>query len=109
MKQGISVMNTRIFSRYFRAFGDPSRLRILQLLSSGEMTAGEIVKAVGLSQPTVSRHLALLRDAGVVEDRRRGQQVIYSLNRDTVVNCCTGFCDCLAIRVKVDRKSEKKR
>lgn len=101
----MSGMNEKSMTRYFRAFGDPSRFKILKLLSAKEMTVGEIVKEVGLSQPTVSRHLALLRDAEIVIDRRDGQQVYYSLNKKAVTICCTGFCDCLAIPIRVvDKK-----
>lgn len=52
-------MDEKLFSKYFKAFGDPSRLRILAILISGEKTVNDIAKAVKLSQPTVSRHLAI--------------------------------------------------
>ena len=68
------------FSKYFKAIGDPSRLRILYLLSGKELTVNEIAEKIGLSQSTISRHLAILRDAEVAIDRREGQKVFYSLN-----------------------------
>jgi ArsR family transcriptional regulator len=101
-------MNERNYSKYFKAFGDPTRLRILTLLAPKERTVGEIVKLVGLSQPTVSRHLAVLREAGVVVDRRDGQQVFYSLNKSSVGDCCSGFCDCLSIQIQIPKKYKKK-
>lgn len=101
------MINEKAYSKYFKAFGDPTRLRILALLSSREMTVSEIVSRIGLSQPTISRHLGILRDAEVVKDRREGQSVYYSLNKGAVEGCCTGFCDCLEIHIKTD-KSEKK-
>ena len=101
-------LDERTYSKYFKAFGDPTRLRILSHLASKEMTVNEIVKAIGLSQPTVSRHLAILREAEVVIDRRDGQQVFYSLNKSSVENCCAGFCDCLAITIKIPKKHRKK-
>jgi len=104
----ICEIDEKAYSKYFKAFGDPSRLKILALLSNGEMTVNDIVKAMDLSQPTVSRHLAVLREAEVVIDRRDGQRVFYSLNRDNVESCCAGFCDCLMIPVKNLRKSKKK-
>jgi DNA-binding transcriptional ArsR family regulator len=100
-------MNEKSFSKYFKAFGDPSRLKIIMLLSSKEMTVNEITAEVGLSQPTVSRHLAILREAEVVNDRREAQQVFYSLNKGSIENCCNGFCSCLAIMPKSDKKSKK--
>jgi len=101
-------IDRKTYSKYFKAFGDPTRLRILTLLATNEMTVGEIVKKVGLSQPTVSRHLAILREAEVVTDRRDGQQVFYSLNKTSVENCCSGFCDCLSIQIRLPRNSRKK-
>ena len=100
-------MDERIYSKYFKAFGEPTRIRILRLLSAAEMTVGDIVRQVGLSQPTVSRHLAILREADIVTDRRDGQQVYYSLRRETVQNCCASFCDCLDINVVKGKKSRK--
>ncbi len=96
------------FSKYFKAFGDPSRLKIISILAVKEMTVNEIVDQMELSQPTISRHLAILREADVVIDRRDGQNVFYSLNKDSVQTCCTGFCDCLAIPVPRTKKLKKK-
>ena len=100
-------VNEKQYSRLFKAFGDRSRLKILLLLSSKEMTVNDIARKIGLAQPTVSRHLAVLRDAGAVENRRDGQNVIYSLSKSTIVGCCCGFCDCLDIEV-VPAKQKKK-
>lgn len=103
-------MDQKQYTRYFKAFGDNSRFRIIQLLASKEMSVNDIAEAVGLSQPTVSRHLAILRDADIVIDRREGQQVFYSLNKKAVETCCSGFCDCLEIparAVKAKKKAKK--
>lgn len=102
-------MQDKTYTKYFKAFSEPSRFRIIQLLSAKEMSVNEIASAVGLSQPTVSRHLAILRDAEIVIDRRDGQQVFYSLNKDNVESCCTGFCDCLEIPVKSGAKAKKRK
>jgi len=63
----------------FRAFVDPTRLRVLHLLLSGESCVGDIVSVLELPQPLVSRHLAYLRRAGLVVDRRVGKWKHYSL------------------------------
>ena len=102
-------MDEKNFSRYFKAFGDPSRLKILWLLSENELTVGEIVDQVGLSQPTVSRHLAILRDADILHSRRDGQRIYYVLNKNAVENCCSGFCSCLSIRIPSGQKRKKAR
>jgi DNA-binding transcriptional ArsR family regulator len=66
-------------ARFFRVLGDPTRLKILELLGEGERTVGELVSAVGQPQPRVSTHLACLRHCGFVSTERRGKEVIYRL------------------------------
>jgi len=66
----------------FTAVAEPHRRQILGLLSNGEMPAGEVVEAMGLSQPGVSKHLKLLRQSGLVRMRADGQRRIYSLHPD---------------------------
>jgi ArsR family transcriptional regulator len=60
-----------------KAAADPTRLRILALLRGGPLCVCQIVAVLGASQPAVSRHLALLRRAGLIESERRGQWVWY--------------------------------
>lgn len=65
---------------FFRALSDPTRLRCLALIAQGdEVCVCELTEALGLNQPKVSRHLAQLREARVVLDRRQGQWVYYRL------------------------------
>jgi ArsR family transcriptional regulator len=73
---------------FCRALGDANRQRILQMLLQGEMCVGDIVAAFEMSQPTISHHLSVLRQAGLVTSRRDGKQVYYAINRDNVVECC---------------------
>ncbi len=64
-----------------RALADATRLRILLLLhGEGELCVCELVQALAMGQPKISRHLALLREMGVVDARRRGQWVFYALH-----------------------------
>jgi DNA-binding transcriptional ArsR family regulator len=64
----------------FEAIAEPSRRAILDLLQDGERPAGEIVSAMGISQPGVSKQLKLLREAGLVGVRADGQRRLYRLN-----------------------------
>lgn len=64
----------------FKALADPSRRKILELLKDGDLSAGEIAEAFAIGKPSVSHHLALLKAADLVEARREGQSIIYSLN-----------------------------
>ncbi len=99
-------MEEKKYSKFFKAFGDPSRLRIIAMLAEKDMSVNEIVSELDLSQPAVSRHLSVLREAGIVSDNRVGQQVIYKLNKNTVESCCSGFCNCLAIKIKVPKRKK---
>ena len=67
----------------FKALADPTRREILRLLGKRAMAAGEIVDRFRLSQPAISRHLTVLRHAGLVTAERSGQSVVYAL--DTTV------------------------
>ena len=63
----------------FEAIAEPNRRRLLELLRAGELPAGDLVEATGLSQPGVSKHLKLLREAGLVSMRPDGQRRLYRL------------------------------
>jgi DNA-binding transcriptional ArsR family regulator len=63
----------------FEAIAEPNRRRLLELLRTGERPAGDLVEATGLSQPGVSKHLKLLREAGLVSVRPDGQRRLYRL------------------------------
>lgn len=71
----------------FAALGNRARLRIVEELMEGERCVCELVMAVGLAGPTVSRHLAVLREAGIIADRRVGVQIHYRL----VLGCVGNF------------------
>jgi DNA-binding transcriptional ArsR family regulator len=64
----------------FRALADPTRRDILRLLRDGPRTSGEIAQHFDAAWPTVSRHLAVLRDARLVISTRMGQQIVYELD-----------------------------
>ena len=66
--------------RAFQALADKTRRDILTMLHRGPRTSGEIASSFDSSWPTISRHLAVLRDAGLVLTERRGQEIFYELN-----------------------------
>ena len=74
-----SRVDPQAAARFFRVLGDPTRLRIVELLQDGERSVGQLVTAVGQPQPRVSTHLACLRHCGFVTAERRGKEVIYRL------------------------------
>ena len=73
---------------FAKALADPTRQEIMELTCCRWLNVGEIVEEVGVSQPTVSHHLAILRDAGLVDTRSEGKHTFYTLNQQRVVTCC---------------------
>ncbi|MCP3031741.1 metalloregulator ArsR/SmtB family transcription factor [Halobacillus sp. A1] len=65
-----------------KLLGDKTRLTIIGLISEGECCVCEFVEVLQMSQPSVSQHLRKLRDAGLVKEKRKGQWIFYSLNKD---------------------------
>ncbi|HUP61807.1 MAG TPA: metalloregulator ArsR/SmtB family transcription factor [Thermoanaerobaculia bacterium] len=70
---------SRSVSDKFAAFSDPTRLRILHLLRAGELCVGDLVTILDMPQPAISRHLAYLRRSALVETRKSGLWMCYSL------------------------------
>jgi DNA-binding transcriptional ArsR family regulator len=77
----------------FRALADPTRREILRLLRDGPKTSGEIAERFSTSWPTVSRHLAVLREAGLILSERSGQQIVYELNTTVFQNLVEHLLD----------------
>jgi DNA-binding transcriptional ArsR family regulator len=71
--------------RFGKGIGNASRYRLVEALFKGPKTVSQLVSIVRLSQPAVSQHLKTLKTCGVVQDKRRGQEVLYSLNTEHVL------------------------
>ncbi|MFA6103911.1 MAG: metalloregulator ArsR/SmtB family transcription factor [Victivallaceae bacterium] len=78
-------------AKVLKSLGHPTRLFIVEELARGERCVCELVKLVGADFSTVSKHLTLLKNAGVVQDDKRGQMVYYTLK----VPCILRFMDCI--------------
>lgn len=63
-----------------KALADPTRRKIIRLLRDRDMTAGEIAECFSISKPSISHHLNILKQAGLILDERKGQNIVYSLN-----------------------------
>ena len=83
--------NSRRMTKVFKALADGTRQEILQLLEEQPYAVGEIVAKFDLSQPTISRHLSVLKEADLVVDQRRGQNVIYRLNDQALATSMRQF------------------
>ena len=80
-------LDVRPVSRLFKALADETRLRIVALLAHGELCVCHLETALHLTQPTASRHLAVLRNAGVVDHHRKGSWVSYRLTAQSDPAC----------------------
>src|SRR3989338_4223030 len=73
---------------FAKAIADETRQQIMSLCFCRWCSVGELVEQMSVSQPTVSHHLAILREAGLVDVRPEGKQTFYTLNQNRVVACC---------------------
>lgn len=73
---------------FAKAIADETRQKIMSECCCCWLSVNEIVEKVGYSQPTISHHLAILRDAGLVNIREEGKQTFYSLNQENIAVCC---------------------
>lgn len=78
-----------------KALADPTRLRLLHLMEDGELCVGDLAESVTGTQANVSKHLAVLRNAGWVRARRAGMNVCYSLTDPAVLKICELVCGSL--------------
>ncbi len=83
----------------FGALADPHRLKILALLRRGPLSVSRIARRFQMSQPAVSHHLAVLRRAGCVTNRKQGQEVHYALEGCCLEDCCLGLLKHLRLMV----------
>ena len=100
LQEPIAPAEARRLATAFKVLGDPARLRILSLIaagSAGEMCVCEMVGPLGLSQPTVSHHLKVLHDAGLLRREKRGTWAFYAL----VPERLEALRDALAVPVPV--------
>lgn len=89
-------MNERMFDEVasrFAALADASRLRIVNHLRLGPANVTAIARATGIAQPSVTKHLAHLRDAGFVEAERVGTQAVYQVVDPALDDLCSLMCD----------------
>ncbi len=73
---------------FAKALADETRQKIMRFCCCEWRSVGEITEEIGVAQPTVSHHLAILREAGLVDVREEGRQTFYALNQDRVLVCC---------------------
>jgi|SRR5271165_3819958 len=77
--------------KIFGALASTARRQILAYLSKTELTTADLAEKFGMTAPSMSRHLSVLENAGLVTSKRQGQRVLYQLKPDSLVNTLTGF------------------
>ena len=77
-----------IQANFYKALGNDVRLQILHTVRERPMIVGEIMKQTGFSQTTVSRQLAILRSAGIVNCQRRGTEMLYQISDESIYEVC---------------------
>ena len=98
----------------FKALSDDTRLRMIKLLHERELCVCELMQVLDMSQPRISRHMSVLKNAGLVEDRREGKWVHYSLRKETQGKEIKILLDSMAVIanneavVKADKKNLRK-
>jgi DNA-binding transcriptional ArsR family regulator len=80
-----TLATSRELKAHFIGLANPTRLAIVSLLAGGEMAGSDVARKLKLSQPLLSWHLRVMRKAGVVQTRRRGREVLASLNHKSIV------------------------
>jgi DNA-binding transcriptional ArsR family regulator len=93
----------------FKALADPTRRQILQDLRDGELTAGEIAGRFTISGPSISRHLGVLRGAGLVAERREANRIYYRLVTERLALCMADFLSAVCPEQVVLRRRRSRR
>lgn len=98
-----SKQHYEVRARVAKALAHPSRLLILDALAGGEMCVGELTPLVGADQSTVSKHLAILKNIGLVADRKEGSMCYYRMT----CKCLPGFFTCIESVLKANLKTQQ--
>jgi len=93
----------------FRALADPTRRQILQELRAGELSAGQITARFTISGPSISRHLHLLKSAGLITERREANRIYYRLAPDRLALCVGDFLSAVCPEQVIARQLRNRR
>jgi DNA-binding transcriptional ArsR family regulator len=94
-------------NKVFDALASDARRQILAYLADDELTAGEIAARFSMSKPAISKHLAVLENAGLVTSEKRGQYVWYAIEREQLNSAIAAFLRTVALRPAVAAKTPR--
>ncbi len=100
----MSLEALELIASRFRVLSEPTRLKLLHELSEGERSVSELMEATGSGQANVSKHLAILLEAGLVKRRKGGLNAYYSIADESVFKLCEVVCGSLAEQLEARRK-----
>lgn len=104
MKTQLTDEALEMIAARFKLLSDPTRLKILKTLESGEMSVTELVETTKCGQANISKHLGTLLDAGIVARRKEGLNAFYSIADETIFDLCETVCNRLEVQLTA-RKS----
>ncbi len=93
-----------IKAAFLKVLAHPLRLRILELLGQGEQSVGQFAQGLSVDQPTVSRHLGILKQGGLVTARQDGASVFYRLQNEETVQLLQQLTELLKRKLQVDQE-----
>jgi DNA-binding transcriptional ArsR family regulator len=96
-------------TQIFRALADPTRRQILKELKKKDLRAGEITAMFNVSFPSISRHLSILKAAGLVQERRDGNSIIYRVNSENLAICLSEFISAVCPTEMIQRSRSRKK
>ena len=96
------------FNLAFKALSDPNRRQIIKMLQDGDMTAGDIASHFDMTKPSISHHLNVLKQADLVQDVRKGQNIYYSLNTTVFQELVGWFYDLLGVAGESEENQKPK-
>jgi len=89
-----------LVAQRFRVLGEPMRIKLLDRLSEGEASVGELQEAVGASQQNVSKHLAILHAANMVSRTKQGNRTVYAISDPVLYDLCDLVCGGMRREIK---------
>ncbi|OIO38235.1 MAG: hypothetical protein AUJ72_02815 [Candidatus Omnitrophica bacterium CG1_02_46_14] len=93
-----------IKTAFLKALAHPTRLQILEILCRGESSVGQFAQVLGVDQPTVSRHLGILKQGGVVAARQEGLSVLYKIQNEAMTEFLQKLTELLKRKLQVDQE-----
>ena len=92
-------------SLVFKALSDPTRRRVLELLRTGPLTAGQLAEHFDVSKPTMSAHFAVLREAGLIASEKQGKSVVYELQLSVLEDALLSFAKAFGWKLQETKRT----